>query len=66
MKNMIKLFVRSEMQISFLTISCDLREDAGAVDGSTRNGAGIDYSCEAIVALAVSDDLILSKAGKFI
>lgn len=54
------------MQISFLTISCDLHDDAGAMDGSTRNGAGIDYSCEAIVALAVSDDLILNKADKFV
>lgn len=31
---MIKFFIRSEMQISSLTISCDLREDAGVMDES--------------------------------
>lgn len=66
MKNMIKFFIHSEMKISFLVISCDLREDAGVVDEFTRNGAGIGYSCEAIIALAVSDDLILNKADKFV
>lgn len=34
------------------------------MDGSTRNGAGINYSCEARRCLA--DDLILSKAVGFI
>lgn len=37
--------------ISFIArISYDLHEGAGAIDGSTRNGADIDYSCEAIAA----------------
>lgn len=46
---MIKFFIRRGARFPLL-ISYDLREGAGAIDGSTRNGTDIDYSCEAIAA----------------
>lgn len=46
---MIKFFIHRGAKF-LLLISYDLREGVGAMDGSMRNGTGIDYSCEVIAA----------------